>query len=83
MCCRPPGHHAGVDGATDGAPSSGFSILNNAMIGTFVGFPRRVYSFLFGRRTHDSYAAPCVSSDDARPKTTSAFFDRENRAWLC
>jgi len=36
VCCRPPGHHAGVDGATDGAPSSGFSILNNAMIGTIV-----------------------------------------------
>ena len=36
VCCRPPGHHAGVNGATDGAPSSGFSILNNAMIGTVV-----------------------------------------------
>lgn len=36
VCCRPPGHHAGVEGATDGAPSSGFSILNNAMIGTFL-----------------------------------------------
>lgn len=34
VCCRPPGHHAGTDGATEGAPSSGFSILNNAMIGT-------------------------------------------------
>lgn len=33
VCVRPPGHHAGVDGATSGAPSSGFSILNNAMIG--------------------------------------------------
>ena len=33
VCVRPPGHHAGVDGATAGAPSSGFSILNNAMIG--------------------------------------------------
>jgi len=36
VCCRPPGHHAGVSGATEGAPSSGFSILNNAMIGTYV-----------------------------------------------
>ena len=35
VCCRPPGHHAGVSGATEGAPSSGFSILNNAMIGTY------------------------------------------------
>jgi acetoin utilization deacetylase AcuC-like enzyme len=34
VCVRPPGHHAGTDGATEGAPSSGFSILNNAMIGT-------------------------------------------------
>ena len=34
VCCRPPGHHAGINGATEGAPSSGFSILNNAMIGT-------------------------------------------------
>ena len=34
VCVRPPGHHAGTDGATAGAPSSGFSILNNAMIGT-------------------------------------------------
>jgi len=34
VCVRPPGHHAGTDGATKGAPSSGFSILNNAMIGT-------------------------------------------------
>ncbi|MDA9099033.1 hypothetical protein N9L76_08880, partial [bacterium] len=33
VCVRPPGHHAGTDGATAGAPSSGFSILNNAMIG--------------------------------------------------
>lgn len=33
VCVRPPGHHAGVDGATAGAPSSGFSIVNNAMIG--------------------------------------------------
>ena len=33
VCVRPPGHHAGVEGATAGAPSSGFSILNNAMIG--------------------------------------------------
>ena len=49
MCCRPPGHHAGVDGATDGAPSSGFSILNNAMIGTFVGFHARVCLFVFVR----------------------------------
>lgn len=35
VCCRPPGHHAGTEGATEGAPSSGFSILNNAMIGTY------------------------------------------------
>ena len=33
VCVRPPGHHAGVNGATAGAPSAGFSILNNAMIG--------------------------------------------------
>ena len=38
VCCRPPGHHAGVEGATEGAPSSGFSILNNVMIGTFCFF---------------------------------------------
>jgi len=32
---RPPGHHAGLEGATENAASSGFSIVNNAMIGTF------------------------------------------------
>ena len=52
VCCRPPGHHAGVDGATDGAPSSGFSILNNAMIGTFVGFRARAFLFVFVRTSH-------------------------------
>ena len=34
-CVRPPGHHAGLEGATENAVSSGFSIVNNAMIGTF------------------------------------------------
>ena len=34
-CVRPPGHHAGLEGATENAASSGFSIVNNAMIGTF------------------------------------------------
>jgi len=41
VCARPPGHHAGVSGATEGAPSSGFSILNNAMIGTYFAAPSR------------------------------------------
>jgi hypothetical protein len=35
-CVRPPGHHAGLEGATENAVSSGFSLVNNAMIGTFV-----------------------------------------------
>ena len=37
-CVRPPGHHAGLEGATENAVSSGFSIVNNAMIGTFSFF---------------------------------------------
>ena len=37
-CVRPPGHHAGLEGATENAVSSGFSIVNNAMIGTFTFF---------------------------------------------
>lgn len=44
VCVRPPGHHAGVDGATAGAPSSGFSILNNAMIGESLSKP---FSYLY------------------------------------
>ncbi|CAL6273989.1 unnamed protein product [Bathycoccus prasinos] len=32
-CVRPPGHHAGLEGATENAVSSGFSLVNNAMIG--------------------------------------------------
>ena len=35
-CVRPPGHHAGLEGATENAVSSGFSLVNNAMIGTFL-----------------------------------------------
>jgi len=51
VCVRPPGHHAGTDGATAGAPSSGFSILNNAMIGTrdADGKVARTFFFLLGR----------------------------------
>ena len=30
---RPPGHHAGRHGQTDGAPSQGFCIINNVAIG--------------------------------------------------
>jgi len=41
-CVRPPGHHAGLEGATENAVSSGFSIVNNAMIGTF---SRLVFNF--------------------------------------
>jgi hypothetical protein len=48
VCVRPPGHHAGTDGATAGAPSSGFSILNNAMIGTRDGDVSRRREGFFG-----------------------------------
>ena len=56
VCVRPPGHHAGVDGATAGAPSSGFSILNNAMIGATrttgaLAKSRRVLGFFSPLRT--------------------------------
>lgn len=31
---RPPGHHVGRDGRTTGAPSSGFCLLNNVIVGS-------------------------------------------------
>ncbi len=38
---RPPGHHAGRQGHTCGAPSCGFCLLNNVCIGTCLCvFPR-------------------------------------------
>ena len=52
VCCRPPGHHAGINGATEGAPSSGFSILNNAMIGMCALCASDASDRFFLKRTH-------------------------------
>jgi hypothetical protein len=62
-CVRPPGHHAGVDGATAGAPSSGFSILNNAMIGEWT---RRNAFFTTGGPP--TRGEPARTRDDAEKK---------------
>ena len=62
-CVRPPGHHAGVDGATAGAPSSGFSILNNAMIGEWTR--RNAFLTTGGRPTRGE---PARTRDDAEKK---------------
>ena len=82
VCVRPPGHHAGTDGATAGAPSSGFSILNNAMIGTrdadvsrrrggFFGF------FFSGRRdetrAHRAYHAGALAVATRLPHIARGF----------
>jgi hypothetical protein len=87
VCCRPPGHHAGIEGATEGAPSSGFSILNNAMIGMFRAMPRALCftSYFFCSNwtlTHFRHITRYVPRHDACPTATPIFFDIEHRAWL-
>ena len=67
-CVRPPGHHAGLEGATENAVSSGFSLVNNAMIGTFVVVFSLLLLFSFFR-----FLRPFIGSHRKRSDCPSLF----------